>query len=120
MIAIPTSPLELRMVGLSHLYGKIVLNVKLSYVPPELLLDQNEMKNMFRVLTNSQQELTVNAMYINRSTYTFVILYDFGVEPIDEYLTRVEISKKIQDQYFKSISVKPLFIRINPALMAKN
>lgn len=36
-VNIPQGPLDLRMVGMSHLYGKIILNVKISYVPIALL-----------------------------------------------------------------------------------
>lgn len=97
------------------------MNVKLAFVPSALLSSKDDLKLMFRVLTNSKIPLTVNAMYIDKSTYTFVVLYDFhNIEPIPEFLTRVELSKEISEKYFKSTEVKPLFVKINPALMAKH
>ena len=74
---------------------------------------------MFKVLTNCKIPLKVSTMYIKNSTYTFVVLYDFENEPIPEYLTRVELAHDIQKKYFNSVKIKPLFIRINPAVMAR-
>lgn len=75
---------------MSHLYGKIILNVKLSYVPITLLSNSKELTKIFRVLTNSKISLKVSSMYIDTSEYTFVVLYDFNkFEPIPEYLTRI-------------------------------
>ena len=77
------------------------------------------MKNIFRVLTNSQIPLKVSSVYIDTTKYTFVVLYDFNkYEPIPEYLTRIEIDPEMKEKYMKDMTVKPLFIRINPAFMA--
>ena len=81
------------MVGLSHLYGKIILNVKFDYMPEELLKNAEQVHNIFRVLTNCKIPVNVSTMYINSTTYTFEVLYDFRTEPIPEYLTRVEFTQ---------------------------
>lgn len=62
---------------MSHLYGKVILNIKVDYIPQELLNNHEEMTNMFRILTNAQIPLKVTSVYIDKSKYTFVVLYDF-------------------------------------------
>lgn len=63
----PEGPIDLKMVGMSHLYGKIVLNVKMSYVPIALLSNTIELEKIFRILTNSKIPLKVSSMYIDTS-----------------------------------------------------
>ena len=114
-------PIDLKMVGMSHLYGKIILNVKLSYIPEQLLNSFSERDNIFKVLTNSKISVRVASSYIDSTKYTYVVVYDFKkVEPIPEFLTRVELEAEIKEKYFPHVEVRPLFIKINPAYMARN
>ena len=73
----------MKMVGMSHLFGKVILNVKLSYIPEELLNSPSERDNIFKVLTNSKISVRVASSYIESTSYTYVVVYDFNkVEPI--------------------------------------
>ena len=73
----------MKMVGMSHLYGKVILNVKLSYIPEQLLVNHSERDNIFKVLTNSKISVRVASSYIDSTKYTYVVVYDFNkVEPI--------------------------------------
>lgn len=81
------------MVGMSHLYGKIILNIKIDYLPQSIFKNGKDLKKFFRILTNSQIPLKISSVYIDTTKYTFVVLYDFNkYEPIPEYLTRIEVS----------------------------
>lgn len=84
-----------------------------------MLQNKNDLKNCFRILTNSKIPLKVSSVYIDTTQYTFVVMYDFkNYEPIPEYLTRIEIDPEIKEKYMEGVTVKPLFIRVNPAFMA--
>lgn len=49
-----------------------------------------------------------------------MILYDFNkFEPIPEYVTRVEITPEMKERYFAGRDIKSLFIKVNPAYMAR-
>ena len=73
---------------------------------------------MLKVLTNYRGQIKVSSMFIEGTKYTFVVLFNFSVEPISEYLTRVEIEKTIAAKYYPETKIKPLFVKINPAVMA--
>lgn len=71
-------PIELKMVGMSHLFGKIILNVKLSYIPQQLLGSPSERDSIFKVLTNSKIAVRVASSYIDSTAFTYVVVYDFN------------------------------------------
>ena len=113
-------PIDMRMMGMTHLYGKIVLNVKINFLPQELLDSSSERDNIFKVLTNTNLPVEVRSSYMDHSSYTYVIIYDFKkVEPIPEFLTRIEVKPEIKAKYFNEVAVTPLFLKINPAYMAR-
>lgn len=110
----------MKLVGMSHLFGKIILNVRFNYMPRELKDSPKERDNIFKVLSNSNIPLSVASSYIETTSYTYVVVYDFRrVEPIPEFLTRVEINPEVKDKYFPNVVVTPLFVRVNPAFMAR-
>lgn len=59
---------------------------------------------MFRILTNSKLALKTTVTYMDYSDNTFVVVYDFNkVEPIPEFIARIEIDPAIKTKYFNGL-----------------
>lgn len=79
------------MDGMTHLYGKVVINVRASNIDKELLNNNPTLSNsVFRILTNSKIPVKTSVMHLDYSENKFVIIFDFNkVEPIPVFITRV-------------------------------
>lgn len=79
------------MDGMTHLYGKVVINVRVSNIDKELLNNNPTLSNnVFRILTNSKIPVKTSIMHLDYSENKFVIIFDFNkVEPIPVFITRV-------------------------------
>ena len=49
---------------MSHLFGKIILNLKIDFLPKSLQSNKKDLNKIFRVLTNSQVPLELSTTYI--------------------------------------------------------
>ncbi len=76
---------------MTHLYGKVVINVRVSNIDKELLNNNPTLSNnVFRILTNSKIPVKTSIMHLDYSENKFVIIFDFNkVEPIPVFITRV-------------------------------
>lgn len=79
------------MDGMTHLYGKVIINVRVSNINKELFNNNPALTNsVFRILTNSKIPVKTSVMHLDYSDNKFVIIFDFNkVEPIPVFITRV-------------------------------
>lgn len=76
---------------MTHLYGKVIINVRVSNINKELFNNNPALTNsVFRILTNSKIPVKTSVMHLDYSDNKFVIIFDFNkVEPIPVFITRV-------------------------------
>lgn len=80
----------MNVTGQTHLFGKIVLNVKLNYLPTnytQMLSKCTVCDNVLNIQINGQNSyVSIKSEYIKSSSYSFGIEIDFGREPIPNFV----------------------------------
>lgn len=112
--------------GQSHLYGKIVLNVRLNYLPMALINSAIDCKNNCNnvldvdIVSGYQGAKSISARYIPTTSFVFSIEIDFGREPIGMFGVTIGINQALKTQYFNGIdSSSTINIDVTPAYLAK-
>jgi hypothetical protein len=107
------------------LFGKILMNVRLNYLPTNLTQNIKECnqscdKILLVKLTEGQRTfLSINAKYIKGSSYSFSVEIDFGREPVGQFTAEISINKDMQERYFSGININDTLVsQINPAFLA--
>lgn len=120
------SALEIRSTGQSHLYGKIVLNVHINYLPLELVKSATDCANKcdnvlsVNIISGDKSATSIMASYIPTSSFMFAVEIDFSREPIGMFTIEVGINDHLVQKYFSGINVSnKLRVDVNPAFMAK-
>lgn len=111
--------------GQSRLWGKIVLNVRVNYLPQALLDSASDCKNKCdnvlraNIISGDSSAISIKASYILGSQYSFSVEVDFGKEPIGMFVLQVGINPALIGKYFSGVSAgSTLNINVNPAQMA--
>ena len=112
--------------GQSHLYGKIVLNVRVNYLPMALINSAIDCKNNCNnvldvdIVSGYAGAKSITARYISTTSYIFSIEIDFGREPIGIFSVQVGINQRLKTQYFNGIDTSSkINIGCTPAYLAK-
>lgn len=111
--------------GQSHIYGKIVLNIKLNYLPQALIQSANDCANKCNnvlnvvVISGDKSAYSIVASYIATTSYSFSIEFNFGKEPIGLFTTQISINPALVQKYFSGIDTSSsLSVNINPAYLS--
>lgn len=122
----PTS-LLITQSGQSHITNIIILNVRLNYLPIELVknskdCEKKKCENILNVsiISGDQSSLSIRSRYIVTTSYSFSIEFDFGKEPIGEFTCQISLNNDISRKYFAGIDTSAkLVTKVSPALMSR-
>jgi cysteine-rich repeat protein len=111
--------------GQSRLYGKVVLNVRLNFLPRPLITSANDCKDACgSVLTAKVTKVakgpkSITARYIPTTSFLFSIEIDFGMEPLNQFTVEIGLNQNLKNQYFSGIDTsKKLTLEISPVFMS--
>jgi hypothetical protein len=116
--------LALNLTGTSHLYGTIIVNLKLNYLPANLTnpitpctaLCEQILNISISAGYNSYTAITVQYF---PGTFSFAIEVQFGIEPIPKFTIQATINQNIAGAYFPGINASGVFsFPINPAFLS--
>jgi hypothetical protein len=112
--------------GQTHLTNRIVLNVRLNYLPQSLIKSAKDCKNGcdsvldVKIIKGFSSVVSIKSSYIPGTTYSFSIEMDFGREPIGLFTAQIGIQSGIALKYFSGIdTTKTLSIDVNPAILSR-
>ena len=88
----------MNVTGQTHLFGKIVINVKLNYLPTnytQMLSKCTICESVLHVeLINGQNSyMSIKSSYIKSTSYSFSIEIDFGREPIPNFVAKISLNQ---------------------------
>lgn len=117
--------LSITQSGQSHLTNKIVLNVRLNYLPSDLLKSAVDCKNSCNgvlevaIVKGFNTFVSIKSTYIATTTYSFSIEIDFGREPIGLFTAEIGIKQGIALKYFSGVDTsQKLKVDVNPSFMS--
>jgi cysteine-rich repeat protein len=123
--AVLPSAISIENRGQSRLYGKVVLNVRLNFLPRALLNSANDCRDACGSVLTSQivngfkGAKSITARYIPTTSFIFSIEIDFGREPIGQFTVEIGVNQDLRNQYFSGIDVsKKLTVEVNPAFLS--
>jgi len=104
--------------GQTHTTGKIITNVRVSWLPTNL--SSSGCKNCLDVTVTSGSIMPkITTKYIQGTSYSFSIQFDFVREPITDFDYRVRINQALQKQYFQGIDISYVaMVSVTPSLLA--
>lgn len=106
--------------GQTHLPGKIVTNVRVSWLPTEL--SASGCKDCLDVrMLSSTNNARINSTFIQGTSYSFSIQFDFVREPISDFRFSVRINPSLQEPYFRGIDISYVAtVSVTPSVLALN
>ena len=117
--------MKLRATGQTHLFGKILLNVQVNYLPGDYLtycLDQNNKCPKIleaHIIDGFRSNTSTKIKFIPGSSFSFSIEIDFEVEPIGIFTLEVGFDQGWQNKYFKGLDISSTIeIEVNPSLLS--
>lgn len=100
------SAITIKSTGQSHLWGKVIVNVKVNYLPQALIDSAVDCKNRCnnvlsaKIISGDKSATSIVAQYIPNSRYSFSVEVHFGKEPIGMFVLQVGIRSSIFSKYF--------------------
>lgn len=111
--------------GQTRLFGEVVLNVALNYLPKELIQSANDCRNNCNdvlnvtIIKGFNGAQSITSRYIPLTSYIFSVEVNFGKEPIGAFTVQIAINQKLRTQYFSGVDIsQTLQLDINPAYLA--
>jgi hypothetical protein len=111
--------------GSSHLSGKIIVNVKLNYLPLDLIQSQADCSNScgglldVSIVKGFNSSTSIKSYYIPTTSFSFSIEIDFRREPIGLFTLQIGIDSGLALKYFSGIDTSAqLLVNVNPAFMS--
>lgn len=111
--------------GQSHLYGKIVINVMVNYMPLSLIQSSTDCSNNCKDILSVQlvsgfvSTTSIVVSYLPSSSFSFSVEIGFGVEPIGMFTAQIGINPNLVQRYFSGIDVSNgLTVNVNPAFLS--
>ena len=96
------------MLGQIRYSTKVVLNIKVNYLPKSLLQsrDCNDRCSQVLVATvlNGDQPTSVKSSYISSSRFTFTVELEFGKPYINKFTVEIKVHPSLAS-YFGSVSI---------------
>jgi cysteine-rich repeat protein len=111
--------------GQSRLYGKVVLNVRLNFLPRSLITSANDCKDACSSVLNAKvtrvakAPQSITARYIPTTSFLFSIEIDFGMEPLNQFTVEIGVNQNLKTQYFSGIDTsRKLTLEVSPVFMS--
>lgn len=108
--------------GQSHLWGKIVLNVRVNYLPQALIDSAVDCKNRCnnvlsaKIISGDQSAISIIGSYIQNSRFSFSVEVVFGKEPIGMFVLQVGLNPSLSSKYFSGIDTSSTInVNVNPS-----
>jgi hypothetical protein len=112
--------------GQTHIINKIILNVRVNYLPQSLIRSASDCRNGcdsvldVKITNGFRSVVSIKSTYLPGSTYSFSIEMDFGREPIGVFTAQIGLQSGIALKYFSGIdTTRTLSIDVNPAIMSR-
>jgi hypothetical protein len=107
------------MLGQIRYCSKVVLNIKIDYLPRTLLQSRDCNDRCSQVLVanvlNGDQPTSVRSSYISSSRYTFSVELEFGKPYISKFKVEIKINPSLNN-YFNPVSIGNTFtVDVNPS-----
>lgn len=110
--------------GQSHQWGRIVLNIRVNYLPLTLIQSASDCSSNCRnvlsakIISGDSSAVSIVASYIPTSSYSFSVLIDFQREPIGIFTVRIGINPQLASKYFSGVDISSsITVDVNPALL---
>jgi hypothetical protein len=117
--------LDISSTGQSRVWGKVIVNVRLNYLPQALIDSAVDCRNAcnnvlaVNIISGDSSAVSIVAKYIPTTRYSFSIEVDFGKEPVGMFVLNVGLKQSIAAKYFGSMNTsKQLTVNVNPAYFA--
>jgi hypothetical protein len=117
----------MKSTGQSHIWGKVIVNVKLNYLPKALIESAVDCKNKCnnvlsaKIISGDKSAISILAQYIPNSRYSFSVEVNFGKEPIGMFVLQVGIRPTIISKYFGQMDAsKTVNINVNPSYFSQH
>jgi hypothetical protein len=104
--------------GQTHLNGKVITNVRVSWLPTEL--SAGNCSNCLDVkMLSSTNPPVITYEYIRGTSYSFSITFDFKREPISDFKYSVRLNPNLQQNYFSGIDISyTATVNVTPSVLA--
>jgi len=119
------SALEISSTGQSRVWGKVIVNVRLNYLPQALIDSATDCANgcnnvlAVNIISGDRSAVSIVAKYIPTTRYSFSIEVDFSKEPVGMFVLNVGLRQSIASKYFTNMDTsKQLTVNVNPAYFA--
>lgn len=118
------SALSFSSSGQSHQWGKIILNVRVNYLPDALIQSSdcaNSCKNILsvKIVSGDSSAVSIQVSYIPTSSYSFSVVIDYQKEPIGLFTAQIGINPSLVSKYFNGINTSSqLTVNVNPSFLA--
>ena len=113
--------------GQSRVYGKIIINVRVNYLPQALITSANDCRNnckdvlVGKFTSGDTSAISIISSYITNSQLSFSVEVNFGREPIGMFSMQIGLNPIIAAKYFSGVDTSAVLnVNVNPALFAKN
>lgn len=121
--AIPA--LKIISTGQSHIWGKVLLNIKLNYLPIALIQNANDCRSKcsnvlsVKITSGDSSAISIVSSYIPNTSFSFSVEISFGKEPFGAFSAQIGLSASIAAKYFSGVDTSQvLSVNVNPALFA--
>ena len=104
--------------------SKIIINVKVDYLPRELLQSDDcndRCSNVLdgEIVSGDSKAISVRSSYLAGTSYTFSIEIEFGHMYIGLFSFEVKVNPTVAQKYFTNVGTsKALLIEVNPAYLS--
>ena len=112
--------------GQSHIWGRVIVNIKLNYVPQALIDNavdcRNKCNNVLsaRIISGDNSAVSIIAQYIPNTRYSFSVEVVFGKEPIGMFTLLVGLRPTIAAKYYSGIDTSATAtVNVNPAYFSR-
>ena len=126
------TPHEVTMIstGQVHTFGRIQVNVKLNYVPRDLIFQDCTGTNNLgtnhcrghvlsaQVISGDQSVSSIKVEYVQGTTFSFNLIFEYGREPIGAFEAVIGINPQVASYFGSANTSNTINIPINPAYLA--
>lgn len=118
IVLIPAA-VSFQMIGQVRYSTKVVINIKIDYLPKELLQssDCNDRCSQVLVATvlSGDTPISVKSYYVSGSRYTFSVELEFGKQYINRFRVEIKVNQSLS-RYYKTVSIANSFTTdVNPS-----
>ena len=103
--------------------SKIIVNIKLDYLPKKLIQseDCNDLcSNVLdgKLTAGDTQTLSITSKFLPGTTFSFSVEIEFGRPYIGSFTLEITVNPTIANKYFINVAPSTLTVDVNPALLS--